>query len=895
VHRQRNADVSAALAERAWKGSGDVAKPTHFRQRTHLSRGKQDIQAGLFRSVISLCVSDERYLGNKSATTIVIQSTRSPPIDMAKSATSGRERNATMPRRRSPKTKVLLMPLLPRRRGLLYPNTTGAILIGRKTSLRAVDAATNKDASVAVITQRDPSLSDITAVDVYPIATEATIQRALRLPDGTTQVWVQAGRRLRLLEIVQTDPYYVVQVEPVDDGEEATVASEALRRAVLALFEKVARLAPSIPEDAFVLAMNIEEPGALADFVASTINLDDEQGADILATLDVRQRLEKISIHLAKELDVLELQGKIHSRVQEELDKSQREYFLREQMKAIQRELGETDPAARDAYDMRERIAASGMPDAVRKKAEDELRRMEGIPSASPEVGVIRNYLDWLTSVPWEKMTDDNLDLDHAANLLDEHHYGLAKVKERILEFMAVRTLAREKHRSPILCFVGPPGVGKTSLGRSIAEALGRKFVRVSLGGIRDEAEIRGHRRTYVGALPGRIIHGMKQAGTINPLFMLDEIDKLGTDFRGDPSSALLEVLDPEQNHAFSDHYLDVDYDLSKVMFIATANILDPVIPALRDRMEVIELPGYIEEEKLHIAQQFLIPKQLQEHGLSKLQLGFTTPGVRKMIRGYTREAGVRNLEREIGGICRKVARRLAGRTTSTAPTATRATRKTTPQARTAVSISNTNLEEYLGPPKFFWGAAEEKDQVGVATGVARTELGGDVLGVEVTLMPGKGNLTLTGQLGDVMRESAQAALSYARSRSTELGIAPEMFEKTDIHVHVPAGAVPKEGPSAGITIATALISALTKRPISRHVAMTGEITLRGRVLPVGGLKEKILAAHRAGIKTFVLPRRNEKDLSEVPAPVLRDLRFVFAGDMADVLEVAFQHRRPGP
>jgi|CXWL01.1.fsa_nt_gi ATP-dependent Lon protease len=813
-----------------------------------------------------------------------------------------------MPRRKPPADTTMLLPLLPRRRGLLYPNTAGAILIGRKSSLRAVEDSTNNDGMVAVVTQREPSLTEISQADIYPYATEANIQRALRLPDGTTQVWVQGFRRLRVIEIIRSEPYYLARVEPVEDIDDNSVASEALRRAVLALFEKVAHLAPGISDDAYILAMNIEQPGWLADFVASALNLDDEQAADLLSTIDTRQRLEKISIHLAKELDVLELQGKIHTRVQEELDKSQREYFLREQMKAIQRELGETDPAAKDAYDLRERIAAAGMPEEARKKAEDELRRMEGIPSASPEVGVIRNYLEWLTAVPWSKATEDNLDLDHAATVLDQHHYGLPKVKERILEFMAVRQLAKEAHRSPILCFVGPPGVGKTSLGRSIAEALGRKFVRVSLGGIRDEAEIRGHRRTYVGALPGRIIHGMKQAGTINPLFMLDEIDKLGTDFRGDPSSALLEVLDPEQNHAFSDHYLDIDYDLSKVLFIATANMLDPVIPALRDRMEVIELPGYIEDEKLHIAQQFLVPKQLQEHGISKLQLSFTAPALRKMAREYTHEAGVRNLEREIGGICRKVARRMAGSVTAKSKEqATKGvgTAKAKGQrargvvqrvpAFSGVAITNANLEEYLGAPKFSWGAREETDQIGVATGVARTELGGDVLGVEVTLMPGKGGLMLTGQLGDVMRESAQAALSYARSRSKELGIAPEVFEKNDIHVHVPAGAVPKEGPSAGITIATALISALTRRPISRHVAMTGEITLRGRVLPVGGLKEKILAAHRAGIRTFVLPKRNEKDISEVPAAVLRDLQFVFAGDMADVLKVAFEQRRSTP
>jgi len=781
-----------------------------------------------------------------------------------------------VPRTRRRKDATFLLPLLPRRRGVLFPYTAGPILVGRRTTLRAIDDATDGEGVVAVATQYNPSLTEIDAHDIYPIATEGNVQRALRLPDGTTQVWVQGLRRLRIVEFVATDPYYVVRVEPIEEPADATVATEALRRAVLALFEKVCRLAPSMSEENYVMAMNIERPGWVADYIASCINLDDEQAEDILVTLDARDRLEKLSIQLAKELDVLELQTKIHSRVQEEVDKSQREYFLREQIKAIQRELGETDPAARDAFNMRERIEAAGMPEAVQQKAEEELRRMEQIPSASPEVGIIRTYLEWLVAVPWREATTDKLDIREAAKVLDRHHYGLGKVKERILEYIAVRQLAKGSSRSPILCFVGPPGVGKTSLGRAIAEALGRRFVRVSLGGIRDEAEIRGHRRTYVGALPGRIIHGMRQANTVNPVFMLDEVDKVGTDFRGDPSSALLEVLDPEQNCAFSDHYLDVDYDLSKVMFIATANIIDPVIPALRDRMEVIEIPGYIEDEKLHIAQQFLVPKQLEEHGISRLQLSFSPPALKKIVREYTHEAGVRNLEREIGSICRKVARQFAE------------------DAATKATISAANIERYLGPQRYFWGAAEAKDQVGVATGVARTELGGDVLGVEVTLMPGKGGLTLTGQLGEVMRESAQAALSYARSRAPEFGIPPEVFEKNDIHVHVPAGAVPKEGPSAGITIATAMISALTRRPIDRRVAMTGEITLRGRVLPVGGLKEKVLAAHRAGIKTFVLPKHNEKDLGEVPPSVLRDLRFVFAGDMADVLDVALHAGRSG-
>jgi ATP-dependent Lon protease len=781
-----------------------------------------------------------------------------------------------LPRTPRRKAQTLVLPLLPRRRGVLFPYTSGPILVGRRTTLHAIAEVTGGDCMVAVVTQRDPALTDITQNDVFGVATEGNINRALRLPDGTTQVWVQGYRRLRILEFVADEPYYKARVEPIEEPADSSVQTEALKRAVLALFEKVCRLAPSIAEETFIMALNIERPGWLADYIASTLNLSEDDAEEILGTLDPRERLEKVSIHLAKELDVLELQTKISSRVQDEVDKTQREYFLREQMKAIQRELGESDPAARDAFNLKERIESAGMPAPVREKADEELRRMEQIPSASPEVGIIRTYLEWLVSMPWSKSTVDHLAVSDAAKVLDDHHYGLPKVKERILEYIAVRQLAKDRMRSPILCFVGPPGVGKTSLGRSIAEALGRRFVRVSLGGIRDEAEIRGHRRTYVGALPGRVIHGMRQAGTINPVFMLDEIDKVGADFRGDPSSALLEVLDPEQNVAFSDHYLDVDYDLSNVMFIATANIVDPIIPALRDRMEIIELPGYIEDEKLHIARQFLVPQQVEEHGLSKLQLSFSETALRRIVREYTHEAGVRGMEREIGAICRKVARHIAD------------------EPRAKVHLSTQNLATYLGPQKFFWGSAEETDQVGVATGVARTELGGDVLGIEVTLMPGKGGLMLTGQLGDVMRESAQAALTYARSRATDLRIPLDVFEKNDIHVHVPAGAVPKEGPSAGITIATAMISALTRRPINRRVAMTGEITLRGRVLPVGGLREKVLAAHRAGIKTFVLPKRNEKDLGEIPAAVLRDLRFVFAGDMKEVLHAALDERTAG-
>jgi len=733
----------------------------------------------------------------------------------------------------------------------------------------AVEEASQRELPIAVVTQRDPSLSVIGIDDIYPIATEAVINRTLKLPDGTTQIWVQGHRRLRIESIVGDDPYYVARVSPIPEVEEQTVATEALVRAVLALFEKCVRLSPTLPEDAYVMALNVGKAGWVADFIASTLELEEAEAQTLIATLDPVERLQRVSIILARELDVLELQTKIHSQVQEEVDKSQREYFLREQLKAIQRELGESDPQVREVADLRERIDAAEMPEEVAKKAAEELRRLEQMPAAAPEVGVIRTYLDWMITLPWHRETDDNLDLRNAGGVLDRNHYGLLRVKERVLEYMAVRQLAKEHQRAPILCFVGPPGVGKTSLGRSIAEALGRRFVRVSLGGIRDEAEVRGHRRTYVGAMPGRIIQAMRTAGTVNPVFMLDEIDKVGTDFRGDPSAALLEALDPEQNRAFSDHYLDVPFDLSRVLFLATANMLDSVIPALRDRMEVIELAGYIEDEKLHIAERFLVPKQLIENGLQSCKVSYSSGALRRIVREYTHEAGVRNLEREIAGICRKIARQVTEGDTR------------------AVHLNSSSLPRFLGPQKFFWGMAEEHDQVGVATGVARTEMGGDVLGVEVTLMPGKGGLILTGQLGEVMRESAQAALSFARSRAAELGIASASFEKQDIHVHVPAGAQPKEGPSAGITIATALISALARRPVSRSVAMTGEITLRGRVLPVGGLKEKVLAAHRAGIKTFVLPKKNRKDLDEVPQGVRRELRFIFADEMTEVLNVA--------
>ena len=761
------------------------------------------------------------------------------------------------------------IPVLPVRDTVLFPRMVLPLFVGRERSVRAIEEAVAKERTIAVVAQRKPDVQDPTLDDLYAIGTEAIVGRVLKMPDGTTSVLVQGQRRIKLHELTQMDPFIKAKVSPVEESAEKNTSVEALMRAVLAMFEKCVKLSRSLSDDAYIAAMNIDEPGWLADLIASTLELTVSQRQELLEATNCTDRLQKVNILLAKELDVLELEDKIHTEVQQEVDKTQREFFMREQIKAIQKELGETDALTRDINELREKIAAAGMPEDVAKKADEELNRLAAMPSASPEVAVIRTYIDWLVSLPWDKQTEDNLDIKSAAAVLEENHFGLPKVKERILEYMAVRKLAQQKMRSPIMCFVGPPGVGKTSLGKSIAQALGRNFVRISLGGIRDEAEIRGHRRTYVGALPGRIIQAMRNARTINPVFMMDEIDKVGVDFRGDPSAALLEVLDPEQNHAFSDHYLDVPYDLSKVMFITTANVLDPVPPALLDRLEVIELPGYVEEEKLQIAKRFLVPRQILEHGLRPESLRFSDTAVRHLIREYTHEAGVRNLEREIASICRKVAKSVVS------------------NRKAASVISAGALNKYLGPPKYSWGVAEDNDEVGVATGVYWTEAGGDLAPVEATLMEGKGNLILTGQLGDVMKESATAAMSYTRARAKDIGIVERFYEAFDVHIHLPAGAIPKDGPSAGITMATALISALTRRAVKREVAMTGEITLRGRVLPVGGLKEKILAAHRAGIKVFILPKRNEKDTKDVPADVKRQMQFIFVERMDEVLRHA--------
>ena len=761
----------------------------------------------------------------------------------------------------------LELPVLALRDSVIYPHMMAPLLVGRSSSLSAVEAAMDGDRRMIAVAQRDQDVEEPGGQDLYTVGTEIQIGRRLRMPDGSVSIWVQGQRRVQIEGYSKLRPHLVAQASALEDTWENSLSTEALMRAVLALLEKVVQLNQSLPEDAYVAAVNAEEPGLLSDLVSSILGFDVERRQQLLEELDATRRLEYLSIELATELDVLELEDRIQSQVQEEIDKGQREYFLREQIRVIQDELGEGDPYAEEVKEMREQLAKLGLPEEVEKRATRELHRLEGLPSISPETGILRGYLDWVISLPWTDETEDRLDLPVAERILEETHYGLPKAKERILEHMAVRQLAADKMKSPILCFVGPPGTGKTSLGRSIAEALGRSFVRVSLGGIRDEAEIRGHRRTYVGALPGRVIQTMRRAETRNPVFMLDEIDKLGTDFRGDPSSALLEVLDPEQNYAFSDHYLEVPYDLSKVMFITTANLLDTIPDALLDRMEVIEFPGYMEEEKLEIARRFIIPRQIEQNGLQRLDL--SEGALLELIREYTQEAGVRNLEREIANVCRKVARRIAEG-------------KSEPKI-----IGKQSLQKYLGPPHYSFNEAEENDEVGVATGLAWTESGGDTLSIEVSVLPGKGNLLLTGQLGDIMQESAQAALSYTRSRSEELELEDLDFDKIDIHIHVPEGAVPKDGPSAGITIATALISALTGRPVIHDVAMTGEITLRGRVLPIGGVREKLLAGHRAGIKTMLLPRRNQRDMSEIPARLRRRMKLIFVDSMDQVLPVA--------
>ncbi len=760
------------------------------------------------------------------------------------------------------------IPLIPLRDLIIFPNLVVPLFVGRDRSIKALEEAMRTDHVVALVAQKEAETQEPQIGDLYEIGSAATVMQELKLPDGTAKALVEGVVRIQVEEVIHTEPFFKVKVKVVEKEEGPQLETEALMRNLVSQFEQTARLGKPIPQEVLLASMNSDEPGRLADFIAFHLKLRADEKQRILEAVGSQDRLELVGSFMSKELEILEIGSRIQSRVKEQMTKTQREYFLREQMKAIQKELGGLDEQQVEIDELRTQIQEAEMPEEVEEKALKELGRLEKMPAAAAETSVIRTYLDWLVGVPWKMETEEKLDLKSAQKILDEDHYGLEKVKERILEYLAVHTLT-EKMRGPILCFAGPPGTGKTSIGKSIARSLDRKFIRMSLGGMRDEAEIRGHRRTYVGALPGRIIQQIVRVGTRNPVFMMDEIDKVGADFRGDPTSALLEVLDPEQNNEFSDHYLEVPADLSNIMFITTANLLDPIPPALRDRMEVIHFPGYTEEEKVQIARNYLVPKQTKEHGLGKTHLKITDDGLQNIIREHTREAGVRNLERKIAAICRQTARRIVeGKTES-------------------VKANAKNMHEFLGPAQFSYGMAEEKDEVGLATGLAWTEVGGDVMSVEATVLQGKGDVLLTGRLGDVMKESATAGVSYIRSRADDLGIPPDFNQKRDIHIHVPGGAIPKDGPSAGITMAIALISALTKTPVNREVGMTGEITLRGRVLPVGGVKEKMLAAHRAGLREIILPSENEKDLELVPKKVRSELKFIFVDHMDDVLKAA--------
>jgi ATP-dependent Lon protease len=767
-------------------------------------------------------------------------------------------------------------PVLPLRDLVIYPHMVAPVFVGREATLLAIEEAQMDNHTMIALSQRDSSIDNPRESDFLSIGVEVAVGRLVSMPDGSSSALAQGRRRLDIVEFTQKEPFMMAKARPLYETSHLDREIDATMRTALELFQKCVQLNRSLPDEAYLYALNIDEPGWLADMIVTTVAPAMEERLKLLQALDPSERLKQVVALLAQEVDVLELEDQIHSRAQSEVDRTQREFYLREQLRVIQTELGEADPWVREVSDLRKQVESTSLPEEIMLRALKEIDRLNQMPPMSPEVGIIRTYIDWILDLPWTTTTEDNLDVPHAAEILEQYHYGLPRAKDRILEYIAVKSLKPKHSKQPILCFVGPPGTGKTSLGRSIAEALGRKFVRLSLGGVRDEAEIRGHRRTYIGALPGRILQTMRRAGTINPLFMLDEVDKLGQDFRGDPSSALLEVLDPEQNHAFSDHYLELAYDLSKVMFITTANYIGPIPSALLDRMEVIEFPGYIEEEKLEIANRFLLPRQLEEAGLDNEKLKFQDQALKRIIREYTFEAGVRNFEREIGMVCRKIAR-------------TKAEGKPYPKR-----ITPSAMEKYLGPPQFFNLEAERQDEVGVATAVAWTENGGEIMPVEVLLMDGKGNLQITGQIGNVMQESAQAALSYMKSRSSQFGIDSGVFENLDIHIHIPEGAIPKDGPSAGITICTALISAYTGREVRKDVGMTGEITLRGHVLPVGGIREKVLSAHRSGLKTVILPRRNEKDLVDVPKRARNELHLVFVDHIDQVLEVALRPPKPG-
>jgi ATP-dependent Lon protease len=761
-----------------------------------------------------------------------------------------------------------IISVLPLRDAVLYPELMIPLVVGRDRSVKLIEDSLKTDNIIGLVTQKDPKIEEPKTEDLYTLGTTALITKMIRMPDSTLRVIVQGLSRFRVESFLQTAPYYVAKVDIIDEPDDKSIEIDALVMNAKKLFKKLSEMASYLSSDLASVIVNMETAGKLADLIASSLKISTEEKQEVLEAISMKDRLEKVNLLLNKEINILEIGNKIQSQVKGEIDKTQREYYLREQKKAIEKELGEGDERGMEVEEFREKIEKAKMPADVKKVAEKELKRLSKMHPASAEYSVCRTYLEVLVELPWMTGTEDNLDVKGAAQVLNEDHYDLEKVKKRLLEYLAVRQLKADM-RGPILCFVGPPGVGKTSLGRSIARALGRKFIRISLGGVRDEAEIRGHRRTYVGALPGRIIQSIKKVGSHNPIFMLDEVDKIGTDFRGDPSSALLEVLDPEQNFAFSDHYLEVPFDLSKVMFIATANLLDPIPAPLQDRMEVIEIPGYTDEDKLRIATNFLIPKQRAEHGLNEEQIVFDENAVKEIIRSYTREAGVRNLEREIATICRGTAKEIVEGTIQKS------------------LITSEEVSKYLGPIKFFSEVAERTAVPGVATGLAWTATGGDILFVEASKMKGKRTLSLTGHLGDVMKESAHAALSYLRSKAKEWGIQEDFFEEYDIHVHVPAGAQPKDGPSAGVTLFVALFSMLTGRPVNNDVAMTGEITLRGAVLPVGGIKEKVLAAKRAGLKKVILPDRNQKDLDDVPANVREGMEFLFIKRVDEIVDLA--------
>ncbi len=766
-------------------------------------------------------------------------------------------------------------PVMPLRNTVLFPQQVIPLYIGRERSLKLLRELPSGKKTIVVVAQREGSVENPEAGDLFDVGTTASVMKILDMPDGSQSAIVQGGERVRINSYSQTDPYFKATIEGIEEIYDADLETDAMSANIRTLFRELSKVADYITQEHISLLSNIQHPARLVDRAVSMMQLSNSEKQDILEETDVTERLKKATVLINREIQRQEIGEKIQTEVQEEISKSQREYFLREQMKAIKKELGEDDQTL-EIKELEEKILEAGMPEEALKVANKEIDRLQRIPPSSPEYTVSRTYLDWLVELPWDNETEDRVDIDEALNILNRDHYGLKRVKNRVLEFLAVRKLKMEQSpdapiKGPILCFQGPPGTGKTSLGKSIADALGREFIRISLGGVRDEAEIRGHRRTYIGALPGRIIQGLKKAKTRNPVFMLDEVDKLGTDFRGDPSSALLEVLDPEQNHSFSDHYLEVTFDLSKVMFIATANWLDPIPGPLRDRMEMIDFPGYIEEEKIHIAKSYLIPKQVTEHALEEEQITFMDTAIGEIIGRYTYEAGVRNLERQIANVCRKVARE-------------RAEGNDKPRR-----ITKSSITKLLGPPRRHSEIAERMSNYGIVIGLAYTAVGGDILFIEAMKMEGKGGLKLTGKLGDVMKESAQAVYSYIRSNAELFNIDPEFYKKWDIHVHIPAGAVPKDGPSAGITLFTAMISLLTERLVKSNLGMTGEITLRGAVLPIGGIREKVMAANRAGLTTVILPKKNEADLVDLPERVKKEMDFEFVEQICDVIELALE------